>query len=137
MIEYYGRDGRPLDQRSAWELMEDIEYKRVASTDVGPYWVSTVWLGLDHRWIGEGPPVIFETMVFAISQREDGTGCGEFDTVRYCTEAEALAGHEEMVTLVRATTQEEFDGREQPGLSALPADGPADEGPGSTDPGGH
>ena len=27
------------------------------------YWVSTVFLGLDHNW-GVGPPLIFETMVF-------------------------------------------------------------------------
>ena len=27
--------------------------------------VSTVFLGLDHGWFGKGPPLIFETMVFA------------------------------------------------------------------------
>ncbi len=27
-------------------------------------WVSTVFLGLDHRYAGEGPPLVFETMAF-------------------------------------------------------------------------
>ena len=74
--------------------MEDREYKRVDETTVGPYWVSTVWLGLDHRFAGEGPPIIFETMIFQTDQ--DGLGHG-LDDQRYCTEAEAKAGHLEMV----------------------------------------
>jgi len=32
-------------------------------TRVGPYFVSTIFLGLDHQW-GNGPPILFETMVF-------------------------------------------------------------------------
>lgn len=28
------------------------------------YWVSTVFLGLNHNWDKEGPPHLFETMVF-------------------------------------------------------------------------
>ncbi len=28
------------------------------------YWVSTMFLGLDHQWKKGGPPLIFETMVF-------------------------------------------------------------------------
>lgn len=31
---------------------------------VGKYWVSTIFLSLDHSW-GEGPPILWETMVFA------------------------------------------------------------------------
>lgn len=54
--------------------------------------VSTVFLGLDHRWYGGGPPIVFETMVFG----------GELDQeqVRYCTYDEALAGHAEMAAKV-------------------------------------
>src|SRR5262245_21922827 len=44
--------------------MEDIEYKRVAETTLGDYWISTVWLGIDHNWMRQGPPIIFETMIF-------------------------------------------------------------------------
>jgi hypothetical protein len=47
--------------------------------------VSTVWLGINHAFFG-GPPVIFETMIFG----------GEYDQcqMRYCTEADAVDGHE-------------------------------------------
>ena len=89
--------------------MEDIEYKRVASTDIGPYWVSTVWLGIDHNWLGDGPPIIFETMVFSKGERDDPGyhGLHDMDMDRYATEEEALAGHEAMCLMVRATLQEE------------------------------
>ena len=35
----------------------------VAKTDIAHVNISTVFLGLDHNW-GEGPPQIFETMIF-------------------------------------------------------------------------
>lgn len=53
------------------------------------YWVSTVWLGLDHRW-GKGQPLIFETMVFY-------QGESDLDMQRYSTEAEAIVGHKALV----------------------------------------
>lgn len=56
--------------------------------------VSTVFLGLDHRMDGiEGPPVVFETMVFG----------GDFDQEqeRYCTYEEAKKGHERWVADVK------------------------------------
>lgn len=60
---------------------------------VGDARVSTVFLGLDHGW-GEGPPVLYETMVFG------GPLDGECE--RYCTRAEAVAGHALMVARVVA-----------------------------------
>lgn len=62
--------------------------RRVAETTLpNGRWVSTVWLGLDHQY-GDGPPLIFETMVFP--GKDD---IGELDCERYSTEADALAGH--------------------------------------------
>ena len=38
---------------------------RVADTYVGTtFWVSTVFLGLDHQFGRGGPPMLFETMIF-------------------------------------------------------------------------
>jgi hypothetical protein len=108
---WFDRAGLPITTEE-WGRLHAIEdYVRIGSTDIGPYWVSTVWVGLDHRFIGDGPPIIFETMVFAKEQRDDPEDLGlrEFDMVRYCTEEEAVAGHEAMCLLVRATTQEEPD----------------------------
>lgn len=111
MIPWYDRDGRPIDVETANELLLDWEYRRVAEDQVGPYWVSTVWLGIDHGF-GFGPephpPIIFETMVFATHRNTERETLGpDLDCRRYTTEEEARAGHEEMVLLVRATLQEE------------------------------
>jgi hypothetical protein len=52
-----------------------------------------VWLGLDHNW-GDGPPLIFETMIF--DQRLDKDYVfHDLYMDRYATEEAALAGHQE------------------------------------------
>lgn len=96
-VMYYSRDGEPmtLEEWSATypETQEEFEAtKRVAKTTVGDWEVSTVWLGLDHSFM-EGPPLIFETMIFG----------GEYDSEcwRYSTEAQALEGHEAAVKLLQ------------------------------------
>jgi hypothetical protein len=47
--------------------------------------ISTVFLGIDHNHLRQGPPILFETMIFG----------GPYDQYmdRYCTWAEAEAGH--------------------------------------------
>ena len=65
--EWYNREGRRISTSEANALLGDFDYKVVARTEVGPYVVSTVWLGLDHSYRDEGPPLIFETMVFTAS----------------------------------------------------------------------
>lgn len=92
--------------------------RRVAATTTASgAWVSTVFLGLDHRYFGEGPPLLFETMAFAGD---------DFDSyqARYSTWADAEAGH---VLAVAAIEALERQGRDA--LSALftrkPADTPA------------
>ena len=54
--------------------------------------VSTVFLGLDHRWLGGGPPLVFETMVFP-----DGDLIGRWSTID-----EAEAEHDKIVAVYRA-----------------------------------
>ena len=109
-LTYHDRAGDEITLEQYLRLFGDDDYKRVESTDVGPYWVSTVWLGLNHNF-WEGPPLIFETMVFATGDRDDekDRGLREFDVHRWSTEEAARAGHGEIVTLVRATLQEEPD----------------------------
>lgn len=57
--------------------------------------VSTVFLGLDHNWEPDGPPLIFETMVFASDYPEIDQDCE-----RYSTWDDALKGHNNMVDIV-------------------------------------
>lgn len=50
--------------------------------------VSTVFLGVDHQF-GEGPPLIFETMIFG--------GNRDQDQWRYSTYEQAASGHRAVV----------------------------------------
>jgi hypothetical protein len=62
---------RPLSLEEWGKLFENIHYKRVDLTRL--WWggeVSTVWLGLNHQFLPDKPPLIFETMVFGFG-RED------------------------------------------------------------------
>jgi hypothetical protein len=94
MSLYYDRGGQPISLDEWSKLMEDPEYRRIGLDEIGPYRVSTVWLGLNHSWssIVGGPdiPIIFETMVFGSDEQE-----------RYATEPQARCGHARMVALVK------------------------------------
>lgn len=75
--------------------------RRVAWTDVYPFQISTIFMGLDHSFF-RGPPLLFETMVFW--QRR-----GRYHTRRYAlqqwrtfTRAESHDLHAEAVADVRA-----------------------------------
>ncbi len=81
------------------EWLKKNESRRIVGrTQVGDILVSTVFLGIDHRFYGKGSPVLFETMCFG----------GFFDEQqhRYCTWAEALQGHEAFVTVLKRYTEE-------------------------------
>lgn len=105
MIDWYDRQGRRISIERASELLIDLDYKRVALDEIGPYEVSTVWLGLDHGWTPGGAPLIFETMVFtAAAWNDPDSGVGpDLDCMRYSTEAEALAGHAATLLLISGT----------------------------------
>ena len=88
----YDRKGNPILYPETWcKLFEDKGYQRVAYTDLpGNSRVSTVWLGLDRNLFYDGPPIIFESMVFGPDREE--LACR-----RYHTEEQALQGHDELV----------------------------------------
>jgi hypothetical protein len=95
-----------------WAHWFEKAERHVDATRVGPYWVSTVFLGINHRFGQDGPPLLFETMVFRdvpdTSKFGDGQGWSDDgDMDRYSTWDEALAGHERMVAKYRAKEQED------------------------------
>jgi hypothetical protein len=62
-----GHDAVPcgLLEWAAWLEASTIDKSRIVKQEqVGPYFISTVFLGLNHRFTGDGPPLLFETMVF-------------------------------------------------------------------------
>jgi len=56
----------PCEDLLEWgRWIEEHRTERIVrQEDIGPYWVSTVFLGLDHSWRPDDLPELFETMVF-------------------------------------------------------------------------
>jgi hypothetical protein len=75
--------------------------KIVAQEHVGDYFVSTVWIGIDMNYSDEGPPLIFETMVFKQPPGSERLGDVE-ECWRWATEEEAHTGHGLLVTAYRS-----------------------------------
>ena len=88
-----GKVAIPTDDTIAWTTnFEDSDNRRVDRTELeNGIVVSTVFLGLNHNF-GDGPPLLFETMVFP--SKTDGS---EIDCERYSTWEEAESGHQRMV----------------------------------------
>jgi hypothetical protein len=96
---WYGLDLQPISTREANELLGSEGRKRVALTNFGNgYSVSTVFLVLDHNH-GDGPPVLWETMVF--DPEGEALGCR-----RYTSRDDAQHGHDETVAEIRAMFRE-------------------------------
>ena len=86
MSDFYDMDGKPMTLQEWAKAFKDP--RRIGKTNVGDAEVSTVWLGSDHQF-GDGPPLIFETMIFG--------GSHDQFCDRYSTKEEALAGHKRIV----------------------------------------
>jgi hypothetical protein len=70
-------------------------YDRVIAVDdiTSKIYVSTVFLGIDHNFTGEGPPVLWETMIF--------NGARDGYQERHASKRDALAGHERAIRVAR------------------------------------
>ena len=69
-----------------------VREQRVVA-DGDKFFVSTVFVGRDQRYVGDGPPLLWETVVFDVGT--DPTS--EIDSERYASQAEACAGHDRIV----------------------------------------
>jgi hypothetical protein len=88
--------------------------RRVAETTVGEVWISTVFLGIDHNFSGEGPPILWETMTFrgdrtkkktvTIMGKKLTTADGKWEQQDRCSGSreQAEAMHASMVERVQA-----------------------------------
>jgi hypothetical protein len=69
------------------------------------WWISTVFLGIDHGYGVSGPPLLFETMIFKPEHpRQPRAFVAHWDQQcrRYATWAGAAAGHRAIVAEFRA-----------------------------------
>lgn len=95
---YFDKTGKAISLREWARLMEDISYRRIAFNQLSDdsHYISTVWLGMNDL---NDPPLIFETMIFP-----------QQHIIRYATEAEALAGHQALITSWKEEEEEEEEG---------------------------
>lgn len=80
-----------------WAIWLEKANRRVGYDEIGSVKVSTVFLGLDHRWSPHShePPILWETMIFG------ATGELADYQERYTSYEDALAGHHVAVQEVR------------------------------------
>lgn len=98
MMEKYILQGHtpvPEPDVQQWAVWYETADRTVAKTQVEEFQVSTVFLTIDHNWMGGSPPLLFETMVFGPDSTTD------LDMERYSTWEEAAAGHSDMVVRVQ------------------------------------
>ena len=100
MLDYYilldNKKVEPVKNALKWGrwMEENRENSVVKQEDVGDYRISTVFLGLDHGYLGGGL-LLFETMVFKIKGKK--IDYSDLDMERYPDYAEAVKGHKRMV----------------------------------------
>jgi hypothetical protein len=110
MRKVYQQNGLDREPKSDWYILDDEDRpvpiglhegglwlelnqsRKIVQQDTLPngYWVSTVFLGLNHS-LGDDPPVLWETMVFT---KKDGDG--DLDMERYTSLEDAKKGHKAM-----------------------------------------
>ncbi len=83
---------RPCTLMEWGHQFESID-RHVAEDRINDCRVSTIWLGTDHNYHWEGPPLLFETMVFK-------NGASDIYCDRYSTWQEAEQGHERAIQWV-------------------------------------
>lgn len=94
MSDKYILDGHEVKECDlmTWAKCFGTADRKVARETIGDSDISTVFLGLDYS-VGEGPPILFETLVFG------GKLDGEMD--RYPTWDKAISGHNSMIERVK------------------------------------
>jgi hypothetical protein len=92
------------DMRKGWEQKKAGRW-RVGRDQVGDVDVSTVFLGLDHGYMGYGP-VCWETMVFG--------GPHDMYQRRYTSYEGAIRGHARTVEAIKAGRNPDPDADEAP-----------------------
>jgi hypothetical protein len=94
-------DGEPVPEPDLMKWarwFETTRFWRLAFDQISEYVVvSTIFLGLDHRFGGDGPPILWETMVFKNGEAQD--------MIRYSSRAAAMEGHEKLVAEWRANVK--------------------------------
>src|SRR3954467_15669471 len=110
LLRYYILDDEhhvvPVDMMTWAKWFEHGSNRTVAWTQVtSEITVSTVFLGMDHRFWGDGPPLLFETMIFAPDEVKKKLVSGDWFwgewMWRYSSWDDARTGHAAAVRKAR------------------------------------
>lgn len=95
-VYYILKDRKPVPVESLeeWAKSYDITDRHVARDKIGDVEISTVFMGVNHRIHGDGPPLVFETMIFG--------GAHDWHKTRASTWEEAEQQHAVAVAIVRS-----------------------------------
>ena len=91
-----GRKAVPCPDLMTWAKWFETANRHVAQDTIGDVRISTVFLGLDHNFLGDRP-LLFETMIFGGAHDQYQERCSTWD------EAEKM--HAEALALVRGALQ--------------------------------
>ena len=87
-----------FDKWAEWNFMQEAKSNRIVKQEhfgtAGEILVSTVFLGLDHNWRTNGPPILWETMVFGGKLDQEMDRCSG-------SREQAEAMHQRMVERVK------------------------------------
>jgi hypothetical protein len=88
--KYYDKEANLISSYEYENLFKDKEYNLLAEDMIGDCLISTAWVGFDLRKsrTEARKPVIFESRIY--------TGIYAGKNWSYCTEGEALEGHEKI-----------------------------------------
>jgi hypothetical protein len=65
-----------------WAMWFETADRRVAEDTIDGQRVSTVFLGVDHNFSGDGPPILFETLVFGGPLDGEGGRCSTWEEAK-------------------------------------------------------
>jgi len=86
--------GRPVQvDLLTWAKWFGTADRIICHETIGQNWVSTIFMGIDHSFTHEGPPILWETMTFGAKLHQEQLRCAG-------SKEQAEAMHEEMVKAV-------------------------------------
>lgn len=90
-----GENNIPEEIEDAQEWAETFERRRDTHLmdTVGPFYISTTFLGIDHRFGDRGPPLLWESMVFYNGPNDPKFWEGIEIQYRYSSFKRAVQGH--------------------------------------------
>jgi hypothetical protein len=94
-----GRNPIACDNLIEWAKWFETADRIVEKTNIGHLYVSTVFLGLDHRFGGRGMPILFETMIFGDGVEDYHERCSTWEQAEEqhktaCSRAKAIIDSE-------------------------------------------